>query len=123
MRATGGSRHTVTQRPSSLFATLRCCHTISFIYSLPTLLIPTRLSPFPFLFRSTEETNKRLGKSRSKDKLRGPMQIFVDRMKLEDLEDSVLEQVDWFAAQDALPGTDEAVEFLEKELGMTPAGE
>lgn len=70
---------------------------------------------------STEETNKRLGKGRKAAKLRGPVAAFVDRMKLEDLEDGVLDQVDWFAAQDALPDEDDAVGFLAREVGMTPA--
>ena len=45
---------------------------------------------------STEEVNKRLGKSRMKSKMRGPIASFVDRMKLEDLEDSVMDQVRLF---------------------------
>ena len=40
-----------------------------------------------------EEINKRLGKTRIKGKIRGPSQSFVDRMKIEDAADGVLDQV------------------------------
>jgi hypothetical protein len=86
------------------------------IHRLPFL--PLRC---PRCARSTEETNKRLGKGRKTAKLRGPVAAFVDRMKLEDLEDGVLDQVDWFAAGDALPDEDAAVGFLAREVGLTPA--
>lgn len=58
-------------------------------------------------FFRDEELNNRIGKTRIKGKQRGFKESFVQRMKVEDAEESVIEQVDYFHAEDALP--DEAV--------------
>lgn len=54
------------------------------------------------LFRE-EQLNNRLGKTRIKGKVRGPTQSFARHMRLEDVEEELVDEYDWFNAEDALP--------------------
>lgn len=70
------------------------------------------------LFRQ-EEVNQRLGKTRITGKMHGPPTSFVERMKLEDAAEGVLDQLDWFRGDAALPDEAEARAFLAGTMGMT----
>lgn len=70
------------------------------------------------LYRA-EEVNQRLGKTRMKGKMHGPPTSFVERMKLEDAAEGILDQLDWFRTEDALPDEEEARAFLSTTMGMT----
>lgn len=68
------------------------------------------------LYRKEEELN-RIGKTRIKGKVRGPTPDFVREMKLKDAEEEIMEPIDCFLPEDALP-EDESVEKLVEELDL-----
>ncbi|RYG52480.1 hypothetical protein EON67_01165 [archaeon] len=54
------------------------------------------------LYRA-EQVENRIGKTRMKGKVRPPTPKFLQRMRLEDEQEALLDQVDWFYAEDVLP--------------------
>lgn len=68
------------------------------------------------LYRKEEELN-RIGKTRIKGKVRGPGEEFVREMKLADATEEILEPIDVFLPEDALP-EDGSAERLAEELDL-----
>jgi len=71
------------------------------------------------LFRAEEERN-RLGKSRVKGKMRGTSPEFARWMKLADADEAMLEPIDVFAPQDALPEAEIINELAEDMTEVRP---
>jgi Mitochondrial ribosomal subunit S27 len=56
---------------------------------------------------------KRMGKTRIKGKLRPPTKDFMEHVKVREAQDLVLDQVDWFYPEDALPDEEIVDELLD----------
>lgn len=68
------------------------------------------------LYRKEEELN-RIGKTRIKGKVRGPGEEFVREMKLQDATEEILEPIDMYLPEDALP-EDGSADRLAEELEL-----
>jgi hypothetical protein len=91
-------------------AALASYYPIDVLADLPITKLGMENPAVEDLWRRGEE-RARVGESLRKGKSRGPNERFLNRMTLEDKQDEILEQVDYFYPEDALP-EEETIEAL-----------